>query len=705
MAKVTAVEEKKLSNELQKKITCAVCQGHYQQGKLLSCNHYYCEACMEKCSRGKPFDCPECRKAGGAKELQGAFFVERMKNVYGKIAKSKGKIDAVCEQCAGAKSIAFCRQCSEFICSECVRCHKKMKAFSGHVVASLEDMRKGGMDGASTKDKIVKCSVHDQAINMFCFDCDQLICRDCTFIDHLGHNFEFLRKCAPKIRKELRDALPPLKKFHTEITEAEEALSSEEEKIMSQKDEVCKAVEQSFDKLKGCLDDRKADLVKKAHTLAQEKKHAILNQKKKFRVAQTEIQLLVEFIERNINATSDQDLMCIQTQLQAQLGEEVKRHKLLTLQPTIAVDICCTPPPMDAIPSDLGSIFMKATPALLSGIDSCELGSPMQALLVAPTIQPSDISAELKCVAQPSSSLQGDVAQKGVGIYSIGLTPQARGRHDLTVRIKDEEITGSPFRVFVTVPPSRLGQNVNKIQGFDRPWGIAINNKQQLVVAESYGSGSEKVTIMERDGTKVKTIQCPQFRDPRGVAAAPDGAIYVTDIDAHCLFKFSEEGMLVKTVDKELQKPYSVKIIQNQLYVVDYANCFVKIFDMDCNVIGTIQTTECPKPGDVAEGPDGLYVACRKKISMYNCTPNGSFIRHLNLQPSSLQLSEFNGICFDSTGHIIASDLDNGVYVFKPSGECVSLVGSDVVQGPAGVAVDEDGFVYVCGFWSQNVVM
>ena len=42
--------------ELEREITCAVYQGHYQQAKLLPCNHYYCGTCIEKLaerSRGK----------------------------------------------------------------------------------------------------------------------------------------------------------------------------------------------------------------------------------------------------------------------------------------------------------------------------------------------------------------------------------------------------------------------------------------------------------------------------------------------------------------------------------------------------------------------------------------------------------------------------------------------------------------------------
>ena len=221
------------------------------------------------------------------------------------------------------------------------------------------------------------------------------------------------------------------------------------------------------------------------------------------------------------------------------------------------------------------------------------------------------------------------------------------------------------------------------------------------MVAEA---GGKKITIMERDGKKVQTIECAEFRGPRGVATAVDGAIYVTDTCGQCLFKFNPKGKLLKTVCNELQMPYSVKIIQNQLYVVDSDSQLVKIFDMDCNVVGSIQIRECPDPMDIAEGPDGLYIAGEQRISVYS--HDGVFIHHLNLQPSSLKLSRFRGICFDSSGHnIIASDNMYGVYIFKPSGESVGHVVSSVVTHyPAGVTVDEDGIVYVCGCLSQNVI-
>ena len=201
------------------------------------------------------------------------------------------------------------------------------------------------------------------------------------------------------------------------------------------------------------------------------------------------------------------------------MEEEEKRHRQLSLEPTATADIACCLPSPDTIPSDLGSVGLVAV--VQSKVESIELGSPVQVTLSAPTASLGDISAGLKCVADPSPSLEGEVVENGVGTFSISVTPQVRGRHNLTVKVRGEEIEGSPFRVFIKLPPSRLGQEdqTRRIGGVESAWGIAINNKQQLIVAErmqqavEFSSGKlvtigRKIKVIERDGKKVQTIEC-----------------------------------------------------------------------------------------------------------------------------------------------------------------------------------------------------
>ena len=312
MAEGPDVKEKPLE-ELEKEITCAVCHGHYQRAKLLPCNHYYCESCIEslaKHSREKPFDCPECGKAvvlpsGGVAGLDGAFFVERMKDVYVKMAKAEGKVEAVCEQCVGGgKAVAFCRQCAEFVCGDCERVHRSVKFFAGHTVTTLTDLKSGGAKYIPLKeDPLSKCPEHDEPLKIFCFDCNRIVCRDCVLYEHREHKSDFVKKCTSETRKTLLGALGSLRQIQAGFTSAEDAVLAEKDRVSTQNVDICKSIQQCFDKMKALLDQRKEELVKQANKLAQGKEEALTVQMKGLQVAQGEIQSLVEFVERNVANT------------------------------------------------------------------------------------------------------------------------------------------------------------------------------------------------------------------------------------------------------------------------------------------------------------------------------------------------------------------------------------------------------------------
>ena len=307
--------------------------------------------------------------------------------------------------------------------------------------------------------------------------------------------------------------------------------------------------------------------MKKVQTLAKEKKDALMAQRKGLQMAQTEIQSLVEFVERNVENTSDQDLMDIHTQLQSKAKEGEKSHEQLSLDPATTADLAYHSPSLKAIPSDLGEVFQQKIPAILGEIESsCQLGETMQVTIAAPTAQSADIHAQLQSLTDPASSVHVDVVEKGVGVYRITYTPWIRGRHDLTVKVNGQDIAGSPFRVFVKIHPTQLGPVVWTITEVNQPWSITITSKQQLVVTQW---GGKKITVRERDGKTIHTIENKKMRNPCGVATNTDGGIYVTDVNAHCLFKFDKDGQLLKTVQNGFQKPYFVKSINNRLYVSD----------------------------------------------------------------------------------------------------------------------------------------
>ena len=55
--------------KLDDELTCPVCTEHFKKPKVLPCLHYYCKTCIAdliKRARGRPFNCPECRREAQA---------------------------------------------------------------------------------------------------------------------------------------------------------------------------------------------------------------------------------------------------------------------------------------------------------------------------------------------------------------------------------------------------------------------------------------------------------------------------------------------------------------------------------------------------------------------------------------------------------------------------------------------------------------
>ena len=63
-----------------------------------------------------------------------------------------------------------------------------------------------------------------------------------------------------------------------------------------------------------------------------------------------------------------------------------------------------------------------------------------------------------------------------------------KGRHQLSIKVDEEHVKGSPFGVAVKLPIVKLGTPILTIDGVKRPWGVAVTKKGEVVVTENHGS-------------------------------------------------------------------------------------------------------------------------------------------------------------------------------------------------------------------------
>ena len=322
--------------ELEKEITCPICHDRFQEPKILPCLHYYCKGCVQALARragdNKPFSCPECRNPtvlpqNDPDRLPTAFFVNRMTELHAKMEKAHGKVEAMCEQCAESKSVAFCRQCTNFICDNCVKIHKKMKVFADHKVATLEELKEGG-----AKQILVKqapppmCKVHDESKKIYCYECKQLICQDCILDDHTGHKYDFVKKAAPAIKEKLAEHLSPLKEMQASLYDATKSIKLIKSDIERQGATVAASIEQSFQELHEIIEQCKRELLEKTSSIVKGKLDRLNIQEKGCEIVSGTVQSLVEFVEQNIENATEEELMTIHTQILNQIDEETRKH-------------------------------------------------------------------------------------------------------------------------------------------------------------------------------------------------------------------------------------------------------------------------------------------------------------------------------------------------------------------------------------------
>ena len=132
---------KRRFEELEEEITCFICLEHLCDPQIFPCLHCYCKECVEllavKLGNNRHIICPMCRSETILPLPMADFTVNRKVDII------QGRMEIVCGMCSRAKAEAVCRQCTEFICNDCVKLHGVLKIFAGHKVVTFYELKKG----------------------------------------------------------------------------------------------------------------------------------------------------------------------------------------------------------------------------------------------------------------------------------------------------------------------------------------------------------------------------------------------------------------------------------------------------------------------------------------------------------------------------------------------------------------------------------
>ena len=638
-------------------LSCPVCYQLFKKPKYLPCHHSYCEQCLEKMQVQSKIICPECRKEaivppGGVKDLDNNFFINRLVDEFILKRKVEGEAEVKCDECSGEDPVvAFCPDCTMFLCHVCNECHKRSNRFRGHGIVPLTELRSKKDVVIQPKPKAMMCREHDIELLFYCETCDQLVCMYCTVKDHIGHNHDTVKNMVGKHREELKKVTAPVEEMIRGLSDTHHDIEEMRKKIRQQGGEVNKKIDQHYDGVIQKLMEQKEQLKQQVYDTVSQKEKAVTTQLEEVEYAQAEV-LSMKKLNDAVEKSSDQEVLSVKKQVIDRMQQIIDKYKKVNIPPVQAT--------MEFVPTK------EALP---------QFG--------------------LLCSVDPHNCEVVDLPK-----YII------KGKETIvTVITKDDN--GDRYYTSIN-KPSKI---VNNDGNMGEPSGIAFGKNGMWAVADIanhcvyvFNGGDQLVRKFGSSGSGNG-----QFSYPAGVAFDSDDHLYVADCGNHRVQKFTIDGKYVLWFGSEgsengkLHHPRGLAVHNHKVYVTDCENHRISVFQTDGKFHHTIGSGQLSIPHDVTvNGNNQLLVADYDHHCIYTFTLDGDYVGKFSTRGTDRgQLDRPFGVAADLYGFILVVDTDNHrVSIFDQNNNFVHCFGSKgsaigQFQRPFGIAVSANGNVYV----------
>ena len=531
----------------------------------------------------------------------------------------------------------------------------------------------------------------------------------------------------PKHKDMIVASLQPVEQQLTTIGKAMEGLDTRCAEVVEQKEAVVTQIDTTIRQLVQALEVRRAELVSEVEQVSQQKLKCLAAQREQFELMEAQLRSCRDFVQDSLRTGSEAEILAMKKPVVKQINDLTSNFKPETLAPVERANQEFTHSQVELTKAcqQFGKVYCH--PVCPEKCVATGPGSQVAVVGETATVSLQAVDGEgeacetreesVSCEVVSSDGLsrvRAAVKRREENKYEISYQPQHRGRHQLHIRVEGKHILKSPFTVPVL---PNLAAPTSTIGGLQHPWGIALSEGGEMIVAENTG---HYISIISAGGEKKsfgsKGSGPGQFSHPEGVAIDTQGSILICDYQNNRIQKLSPTGKFLQSVGTKgngpLQFSYPVGIAvhphTHKVYVADSCNDRIQVLNSDLTYSSSFgrkgtREGELNQPYDISFDSSGrVYVAdlCNNRIQIFSA--NGQYVQQFGRRGGGDgELDQPASIAVDSNDIVYVTEWGNNrVSIFSSKGEFVKTFGTKGTgpaqfSGPYGVAVDKKGTIYV----------
>ena len=547
------------------------------------------------------------------------------------------------------------------------------------------------------------------------------------FAFHRDHQYDLVTDAFQKHKDVLVASLQPVEQQLDTVTKSLKQLDTRCQQITDQRKILAENIHKTIRQLQEALEVRKTELIGQLDQITQRKLKTLATQRDQINLVQAQLSSCLNFVKESLRTGSEGEILAMKKPVVKQVEEIKAEFKADVLVPQEQEDIrfLASTSKLTQTCQHFGKVYSHPVSpvrcyATGKGLEVATAGELATIILHAMDADGKEyeqplVNTSCELVSDAGGPTIKGAIQKKKNKYTISYQPSHQGRHQLHIQVEGVHIRGSPFAVIAV---KNVRTPIRTIGSLNKPWGVAINQRGEIIVAENCGN---RISIFIPSGQKIKTFGSEgcaqgQFKWPCGVAVDGDGNILVVDGSNHRIQKFTAGGKFLTAVGQKgnnhLEFLYPTGVAVNhrtgKVYISDQINCRIQVLNADLTFSGSFGSHgsgdgQFKSPLDITFDSTGdVYVADGGHDCIQVFTAEGKFLRKFGKSGSGDgELNFPSSVSIDSNDIVYVNEHHNHrVSMFTGEGQFLRSFGTKgdgpgQLNYPREIAVDKDGLVYI----------